>query len=271
MWRAARLALALGVHLALAGPAVPAAPTDRPPPAAPAASPFADWAAVVVAGDRRSYSGAPTEAFDNARRDVRRALIGAGFQPQHLNQFSVRPGREQPRPQRSDVDAIHEAMSRLAGQARGGCLAYFTSHGDPEGVVVADELLAPSVLDAILDDTCGRRPTIVVISACYSGVFVPELAGPNRMVLTAARGDRSSFGCGEADRYPYFDACFLSAFSQARDFARLAASVQTCVARREIETGMSPPSEPQLSIGAELWPMLPRYALPAAQPASARF
>ena len=29
------------------------------------------------------------------------------------------------------------------------------------------------------------------------------------MVLTAARPDRTSFGCGEADKYPYFDDCFL--------------------------------------------------------------
>ena len=35
-----------------------------------AASPFSDWAAVVIAGDWHAHSGGPTEAFDNARRDV---------------------------------------------------------------------------------------------------------------------------------------------------------------------------------------------------------
>ena len=35
-----------------------------------AAGPFADWAAVVVAGDFHAHSGADSEAFDNARRDV---------------------------------------------------------------------------------------------------------------------------------------------------------------------------------------------------------
>jgi hypothetical protein len=115
----------------------------------------------------------------------------------------------------------------------------------------------------MLDETCGQRPTIVVISACFSGVFVPAVAAPNRMVLTAARPDRSSFGCGEADRYPYFDDCFLRSFHTASDFAELGRAVQACVRRREIETGMSPASEPQLWIGAALRPLLPLYGLAA--------
>ena len=61
----------------------------------------------------------------------------------------------------------------------------------------------------------------MIISACFSGVFVPALAGPNRMVLTAARPDRSSFGCGEADKYPYFDQCVLESMPHAADFAAL--------------------------------------------------
>ena len=42
---------------------------------------FSDWAAVVVAGDWRAHSGAPSEVFDNARRDVARSLVSAGFAP----------------------------------------------------------------------------------------------------------------------------------------------------------------------------------------------
>ena len=53
---------------------------------------------------------------------------------------------------------------------------------------------------------CQARPTVVVISACYSGIFVDGLAAPNRMIMTAARRDRSSFGCSEDATYPYFDA-----------------------------------------------------------------
>lgn len=250
MPRLVGLALALAVWLGFSLPA--------------AASSFSNWAAVVVAGDWHAHGGGPSEAFDNARRDVSRALLSAGFQAQNLREFSVRPNRYRPPPGKSDIDGVYDALSALGARAQDGCLVYFTSHGAPEGVVVANDLLAPSTLGAMLDQACGRRPTIVVISACFSGAFVPEVAAPNRMVLTAARADRSSFGCGEADRYPYFDDCFLHVFPTAHDFRALGPAVQACVARREVETGMSPPSEPQLSIGAALRPLLPLYALPAA-------
>jgi hypothetical protein len=62
----------------------------------------------------------------------------------------------------------------------------------------------------MIDDVCGEKPTVVVLSSCFSGVFVPALARPDRIVLMAARRDRNSFGCGQTDRYPYFDKCVLS-------------------------------------------------------------
>lgn len=225
-----------------------------------AAGPFEDWAAVVVAGDWHAHSGGPSEAFDNARRDVSRALTGMGFSPANVRQFSVRPERyRDTRPLKSDPKAIYEALNEVAGRATGGCLVYFSSHGAPQGVVVDQNLLAPALLGAILDRTCANRPTIVVISACFSGVFIPELARPNRMILTAARPDRTSFGCGESDKYPYFDDCFLQSAGAAHDFPELATLAQACVAARELKEGMQPPSEPQVWIGAALRPMLPLY------------
>jgi hypothetical protein len=228
-----------------------------------AASPFSDWAAVVVAGDFHAHSGKPSEAFDNARRDVSRALLMAGFQPGNLRELSVRPQLYKDHPGQTSVDNVYEALSDVAGKAQGGCLIYFSSHGAPSGVVVGQQILPPGVLEAMLDQACGTRPTVAIISACFSGVFVPALAANNRMVLTAARPDRTSFGCGESDRYPYFDDCFLRSFAQAHDFPQLGRMVQACVAAKEIETHMSPPSEPQLWIGPQLAPLLPLYALPA--------
>ena len=232
-----------------------------------AASPFADWAAVVVAGDFRGSRGGPTEAFDNARRDVAGQLVEMGFAPQNLRQFSTRPERyKAAKPLKSEPKLIYAELQKLTGQAKGGCLVYFTSHGAPQGVLTGEEVIAPQIMDAMLDRTCGERPTVVVISACFSGVFVPALAQPNRMVLTAARPDRSSFGCGETNKYPYFDECFLSVTPQAKDFPGLAGSVRACVAAREKAENMSPPSEPQLYIGATLRPTLPLLALHAASP-----
>ena len=63
------------------------------PPAFAAAPSFANWAAVVVAGDWHAHSGAPSEVFDNARRDIAADLTRIGFSPYNVVQFSVRPAR----------------------------------------------------------------------------------------------------------------------------------------------------------------------------------
>ncbi|MDP3490135.1 MAG: C13 family peptidase [Phenylobacterium sp.] len=221
------------------------------------AAPFETWAAVVVAGDAKGSLGGPTEAFDNARRDIAKAFTGLGLASAQIAQFSVRPEAERgARPQKASARAIYQTLSDLA-PAAAGCLVYFTSHGDPRGVLVNDEILPPAILGAMLDRSCGTKPTVVVISACFSGVFVPALAKPNRMILTAARPDRTSFGCGEADTYPYFDACFLGALDEVGDFISLSRAVVSCVREREQAEGLSPPSEPQVWIGPQLRPLLP--------------
>jgi hypothetical protein len=236
---------ALGLVLA-AGGAVAAAP------------PFANWAAVVVSGDfHAAHTNNPTETFDNARRDVSAELIRKGFSAANLREFSVRPELYPDHPGKSDLQPIYETLKTLAAQATGGCLVYFTSHGAPQGVVLDGQILPPQLMDQMVSDACGRRPTIVIISACFSGVFVPAMADTNRMIFTAARPDRSSFGCSESDKYPYFDACMLEVLPQAHDFVALAPRVQACVARREHEIGASPPSEPQVFVGPEL-----RFTLP---------
>ena len=149
-----------------------------------------------------------------------------------------------------------------------GCLIHMTSHGSKgQGFYFSRAgIMSPKYLASAVDHACGTRPTVILISACYSGVFVPTLAAPNRLVLTAARPDRSSFGCGEADKYPYFDECFLASMPDAKTFPTLAGAVQGCVASREVKEGMKPPSEPQLFIGGALKPLLPLYPL-AGDPA----
>jgi hypothetical protein len=204
----------------------------------------------------------------NARRDLAKAFVAEGFSPQNIRQFSVRPQRyPDVAPYHSDIETIRAALGRLTQEAKGGCLVYFSSHGNTDGAVVGDGMMGPQVTRVMLDSLCGMRPTVVVISACYSGVFVPALAAPNRMVLTAARPDRSSFGCGEADKYPYFDDCMLQSLPTAQDFATLGRSVQTCVAKRETAEHVGPPSEPQMYIGGDLRPELPLMALQTYPPA----
>ncbi|NEX92860.1 C13 family peptidase [Caulobacter sp. 17J65-9] len=222
--------------------------------AADSGGPFRDWAAVVIAGDWRAHEGQSTEAFENVRRDVGAALLKAGFSAENLREYSLRPSNSPV----TTPDQVAAGFAETARKATGGCLFYISSHGSPAGAVYGpNDTLTPKTLNRMLTEACGSRPTVAIISACFSGVFVPPLSGPNRMVLTAARADRSSFGCGEKDRYPFFDACVLESLPKSADFMILAQAVKACVVQREDEQDMAPPSEPQTFVGGELRMMLP--------------
>jgi hypothetical protein len=225
-----------------------------------AAGGFSDWGAIIVAGDYRAHNGDDSEVFDDARHDIGAALERVGFQSPNVVEFSVRPARYSgPLPQQSDPLTISNGLWDLSNRTNAGCFIYFTSHGSPDGVVVGDSMIAPNSMATMVNNACGSRPTVVVVSACFSGVFVPTLAAPNRMVLTAARPDRTSFGCGQSNRYTYFDECFLDSMPGSHDFPGLATAVRACVAAREVKEKASPASEPQLFIGADAMASLPRW------------
>jgi hypothetical protein len=218
---------------------------------------FGDWAAIVVAADWHSHSGAPSEVFDNGRRDVAADLLRLGFSQNNLIQFSVREDTH-PGTEHADKQTIANELWDLSNRTTGGCFIYFTSHGSPDGMVLGDDVLSPRSLSNMIDNACGSRPTVVFTVACFSGVFVDALKGPNRFVMTAARPDRPSFGCGDNDRYTFFDDCWLSSIGGVGDFGTLATAIRACVSRKENEI-KAYPSEPQLSIGDQLAAAMPRW------------
>jgi hypothetical protein len=207
---------------------------------------FSHWAVVLVAGDYRAHSGAPSQVFDNALRDLAGAFAKIGFNKANMARFSVDYADGT---QHSSVPDIATAMQAVAARAKDGCLIYFTSHGTPGGIVVDDKIMSPALMQEMVNTSCGDRPAVIVMSACYSGAFVAPLAGTNRIIMTAARPDRTSFGCGEMDHYTFFDDCFLRAMPMAGDFPGLGGLVQQCVAERERQMKATPPSEPQVSVG----------------------
>jgi len=219
-----------------------------------------NWAVIVVAGDWRAHDGAPSQAFDNARRDISAELHQIGFNDAYLMQFSTRPDlQDNTHPLASTARGIDDELSLLTGETPDGCIVYFSSHGAPQGMILGNALLTPTALASILDGTCGSRPTVVIVSACFSGAFVPALAGDNRLVMSAARADRSSFGCTQDARYPYFDTCVVQNLPNAHNFPALADKVKDCVSNREEDTGATPPSDPQLSIGRDVADNLPTW------------
>jgi hypothetical protein len=51
---------------------------------------------------------------------------------------------------------------------------------------------------------------VLVVNACYSGGFVDALRDDSTMVITSAREDRTSFGCGSDSDITYFGKAFLA-------------------------------------------------------------
>lgn len=231
----------------------------------PADVPFGEWAVAILAADWRAGDGTPIEAFENTRRDLKKAFGSAGFDPVNIADLSLRPRWLGGTSMVSDL--AFAAIEARARAAQAGCLLYFISHGSPEGIVLGSEgLLSPVRMNALIHQWCADRPTVVVVSACYSGIFISELAAPNRMIMTAARPDRSSFGCSPESDYPYFDGCVLQSMPVADDFVHLASLTRRCVATRERAEKLVPPSEPLTHIGADVEDLFVFLNFERAQP-----
>lgn len=214
---------------------------------------FDGWAASIVAADWTTSRGTPIQAFDNARRDLVAGFQDVGFARANMVDFTLRPDVPNP----TTADQALNAIGRNAEQATRGCFLYFTSHGSPRGIVFGpNRLMSPDEMARRIDGWCGTRPTVVIVSACFSGVFTDRLAAPNRMIMSAARRDRSSFGCSEDATYPYFDGCILESLPTSPNFLVLADQATLCVARREREEGLRPASEPQTVVGVDIAPLL---------------
>jgi hypothetical protein len=224
---------------------------------ASAAGPFDNWAALVVAGDSHAHDGADSQVFDNARRDLVKALKQMGFAENHIQQYSARPELDnETKPLRSNGEAIYAGFEKLAETATAGCFVYITSHGAPLGIMIGTTVVSIRSIGDIIDNSCHDRPTVAIISACFSGMFIPVLRADNRMILTAARPDRTSFGCSEDLKYTFFDQCVLESLPMVQNFPALADKAKDCVAAREMKEGATPPSEPQVYIGKTIAPAL---------------
>jgi hypothetical protein len=206
----------------------------------------ARWKAVLVAGDDS------IAVFDNAVDEIGVLLQARGVdQRQALtsDSFIAGPGRPF-----ATAKSIETALADLALGGFDRCLVYLTSHGDEMGVLLRREdrqprRLTPNRLGRILDRQCGDKPTVIVVSACHSGVFIAAAtSGPNRVILTAARDDRTSFGCGAEFEFTYFDECVIKAWPQAKLWRDLFRAAESCVRRREAETKQTP-SLPQAFFG----------------------
>lgn len=157
-------------------------------------------------------------------------------------------------------DNLYDSLARIGetmDRDQDLLLLYLTMHGteDHELAVqlqpVLEDWLTPEDLRTALDDA-GIRNRIVVISACYSGGFVPALRGPDTLVVTAARADRASFGCGSASEATYFGRAWLvDGLNRTTNFIAAYDIASGLIAQRERREDFEP-SLPQIDVGTRI-------------------
>jgi hypothetical protein len=170
----------------------------------------------------------------------------------------------------ASVSTIGEALGTLAermNREEDILFVFLTSHGttthelklQQPGFALRD--LPAQELGRMLRRS-GIRWKVVVVSACYSGGFIDSLRDDNTLVITAARYDRSSFGCTDDAEMTYFGrAFFKEALPKSRTFQEAFARADELVAEWERkDQPKEPRSLPQLRSAAPIEAQLQRWA-----------
>lgn len=155
----------------------------------------------------------------------------------------------------SNLDAALSGLDKIMRPDQDILLLYVASHGSEDHTLLVD--MDPLPLDQIgAQDLAGILAVhhfkwkVLVINACYSGGFVPQLRGPGTLVLTAARSDRSSFGCGSESDITYFGHAWLvDALNHTDNFVDAFRLARSEIAKWEQQDKLTP-SEPQIDIGS---------------------
>jgi Peptidase C13 family len=211
-----------------------------------AAGPSGSWQVVLAAGDNSE------PVFDNATREMSRRLVAAGVPAGNIHRLSASATELADGAEPAGAEILLRRVADLPARPGDRCLIFLTSHGERgAGLWLArsNRALSPDELARALSGGCAAVPTVVVVSACYSGSFATgKMAKPNRVILTAARSDRPSFGCQPHRTYNFFDECLLGALPRSATWRAAFDGATGCVRRMERALGARP-SGPQAYFG----------------------
>ena len=153
----------------------------------------------------------------------------------------------------TNLTAALDDVARTMDPAEDVLLLYVTTHGSHEHELLVDldplplDQIAPEDLADALATKPGIRWKVVVVNACYSGGFVEALHDDSTMVITSARADRTSFGCGAASDITYFGKAFLAeALNRTTSIPDAFREAQKSVAEWE-DADKEEHSEPQIA------------------------
>ncbi len=154
----------------------------------------------------------------------------------------------------SNLAIALSAMAAKMDMKEDVLVLYTTSHGNPKiGIVYRDGekgfgMIAPLRLASMLD-SLGIKRRLLMISACYSGVFIPPLKNDDSVIITAASDKRSSFGCSPGNDWTFFgDALINNALRTPQPLDASVKEAFKLVDTWENQLGLLS-SNPQVSIG----------------------
>ncbi len=154
----------------------------------------------------------------------------------------------------TNLEATLSYLDKLIQPEEDILFLFLTSHGSEDHRLSVT--LPPLPLHDLSAATLGELLSksqftwkIILVSACYSGGFIEHLNSPNHLVITAARPDRTSFGCSDDADMTYFGhAYFAEALQRTNDFVEAFDLASQYVHQWETEAEFTP-SEPQIYIG----------------------
>jgi hypothetical protein len=154
----------------------------------------------------------------------------------------------------ANLELVLARVAELMDTSEDVLILYVTSHGAQFGIVYNDAdqgfgAISPRRLWGTLSQL-GIRNRLILISACYAGVFVPILSSDTTAIVTASSSERTSFGCQADNDWTFFgDALINHALRKPQPLAAAANEAVQTIAGWEQGAGLEP-SEPQVSIGA---------------------
>ncbi|HVI56154.1 MAG TPA: C13 family peptidase [Luteibacter sp.] len=185
------------------------------------------------------------------------ALVSKRFaSPGHTLVLENNPATLVTRPLASwtNLEGAIDGLAKVMDPREDILVVYLATHGGSDHSLLVDmdpiplDQLDPEGLAAILSRHAFRWK-VVVVNACYSGGFVPKLSAPGTLVMTSARNDRTSFGCGADSDITYFGRAWLvDGLNGTTDFVDAFGKAKSEISAWEKKDSLLA-SEPQIAIG----------------------
>jgi hypothetical protein len=163
-------------------------------------------------------------------------------------------------PTRANLRSAAQGLRGRIDPDKDVLLLFLTSHGSSDGL----NALLPdgtsfkfTAVDVrrLLEET-GARHRVVVLSACHSGALIEGIKDERTLVLAAAHGSRSSFGCNFRNMHTWFTEALFTALKDEPSFERAFQAAARSIRQREQDGEATEHSDPQIEVGREIRPRL---------------